>query len=65
MDKADIHIVTKQNDNKLPSRVIFAGKTYFIIFVSIPSSDTTSASTRRRIEKITFDEAELTSEVST
>lgn len=64
MDKAEVDLVIKQNDNKLPARVVFNGKTYFVIFVNLPPLDTESASKRGKIEKVTLNEEELTSEIS-
>lgn len=63
MDTVEVNIVTKNNNNKLPVRISFAGKTYFVIFVNIPPLDTTSASKRGKLEKITISEEELTAEV--
>jgi hypothetical protein len=61
MDVAEVDIVTKQNDNRWPSRVVLAGKTYFFIFVNIPPLDTETASNRGKIDKIVLREEELTS----
>lgn len=61
MDVAEVDIVTKQNDNRWPYRVILAGKTYFIMFVNIPPLDTKTASKRGKIDKIVLREEELTS----
>lgn len=65
MDKLEINLVTKENDKNWPIKVVFASKTYFIIFVNIPPCDTESASKRGKIEKITITEEELTSELYT
>lgn len=65
MDKVEIDIITRQNDYELPSRVVFGEKTYFLIFINISDSTTTSASTRGRIKKVEIREEELTSEVFT
>lgn len=61
MDVAEVDIVTKQNDNRWPSRVVLAGKTYFIIFVNIPPLNTETASKRGKIDKVVLREEELTS----
>lgn len=62
MDTSEVNIVTKNNCNQLPVKISFAGKTYFIIFINIPPLNTTSASTRGKLEKITINETELTLE---
>ncbi|MEW5858036.1 MAG: hypothetical protein AB1861_11735 [Cyanobacteriota bacterium] len=60
MDKAELDFVTQHNDDRLPTQVIFAGKTYFIIVVNLPLFSE-SASKRGRVKKITIREEELTS----
>jgi hypothetical protein len=60
MDKAELDLVTKENDKKVPSRVVFAGKIYFIIFVNIPPLSE-PASKRGQVYKIQILEEELTS----
>jgi hypothetical protein len=60
MDRAELDLVTQQNDERLPARVFCEGKTYFIIFVNIlPFAK--SASQRGKLEKIIIREEELTS----
>jgi hypothetical protein len=60
MDQAELNLVTQHNDDSLPAKVIFAGKTYFIIFVNLsPFSE--PASKRGKVDKITIREEELTS----
>ncbi len=60
MDRAELDLVTQQNDKSLPAKVFCEGKTYFIIFVNLPPFSET-ASKRCKIKKITIREEELTS----
>lgn len=64
MDEAEVDIVTSQTTKHWPPRIVFGGKTYFIIIVNIPPCDTPSASQRGQLEKITITESELTIEVA-
>ncbi|MBD2299216.1 hypothetical protein [Nostoc sp. FACHB-190] len=64
MDDVEINIVIQNKDNKLPVKIVFAGKTYFIIIVNIPPLNTKSASKRDKLEKITISEEEITAEVT-
>jgi hypothetical protein len=60
MDKAELDLVTQQNDESFPAKVVFNGKTYFIIFVNLPPSSK-SASKRGKVEKVPIREEDLTS----
>ncbi|MBD2611391.1 hypothetical protein H6G94_08920 [Nostoc punctiforme FACHB-252] len=62
-DTAEINIVTSNNTNNFPNRIIFNGKIYFIIIVNIHKLNAVSASKiKGKLEKITFFEEELTAE---
>ena len=64
MDTAEVEIVTNQKDKSWPTKIVFAGKTYFIIFVNIPPLGTPSASKKGRLKKVTLMEDDLTADVS-
>ena len=51
LDNAEIEIENKEPDNKFPNRVIFNGKTYYIIVVNLNYD--VSASNQKSLKKIT------------
>ncbi|AFY43528.1 hypothetical protein [Nostoc sp. PCC 7107] len=63
MDDIEINIVTKNKNVKLTNEITFAGKTYFIIIVNLPPLNTESASERKKLEKLTISEEEITKEI--
>lgn len=58
LDEIEIKIENIEPDNKFPSRVIFNGKTYYIIVVNLNYD--TSASNLKKLNKITIAYNELT-----
>lgn len=61
LDEVEIEIENIEPDNKFPNRVIFNGKTYYIIVVNL-NYDTT-ASNLKKLNKVTISYNELTSTV--
>ncbi|HNQ67966.1 MAG TPA: hypothetical protein PKN32_06290 [Bacteroidales bacterium] len=56
MDNIEIEIQGKESDNKWPSRFLFNGKTYYIIFINMNSDVTASKQGQLKKEVISFDE---------
>lgn len=59
LDEIEIEIENIEPDNKFPNRVIFNGKTYYIIVVNLNYD--TSASNLKKLNKVTIPYNELTS----
>lgn len=59
LDEIEIEIENIELDNKFPNRVIFNGKTYYIIVVNLNYD--TSASNLKKLNKVTIPYNELTS----
>lgn len=61
LDQIEIEIENIEPDNKFPNRVIFNGKTYYIIIVNLNYDAT--ASNLKKLNKITIPYGELTSSI--
>lgn len=59
LDEIEIEIENIEPDNKFPNRIIFNGKTYYIIVVNLNYD--TSASNLKKLNKVTIPYNELTS----
>ncbi|PXV67339.1 hypothetical protein CLV62_10312 [Dysgonomonas alginatilytica] len=59
LDQVEIEIENIEPDNKLPNRIIFNGKTYYIIIVNLNYDAT--ASNLKKLNKVTISYDELTS----